>query len=329
MIPYSVIDAHCDTLTELCLARPERRSLLDCELHCNVRKQARYARFLQVLAIWADPAHHDVPVRVEQGINAFQIQMRILNAPESGVRVRKILDAEGLEQYFAEPADEEKPETAVLLAIEGGSCFGSELENVEKLYRRGVRLVTLTWNTPNAVSDTNLQADPEHPGLTAFGRAVVREMNRLGIVIDVSHLSDAGFWDVMAESGKPVIASHSDARALCAHPRNLTDGMFRELVRHGGVTGINFCRSFLGGSMDLTQIIRHIEHFSALGGVKNVGIGSDFDGIDRLPDGIAGTESLYLIFDKLLQLNYTQEQVEGIAGGNFRRVLQTVLKRKD
>ncbi len=312
MIPYSIIDAHCDTLTML----EQGQHLLDCPKHYNVQKQSAYTRFLQVMDLWVDKGEHQVDARVDHYLDFYDTEV----ARTPGIQT--ILTREDLVQYFTGPQPQNP---AWLLGIEGGECVDDSLDRLRELFRRGVRLITLTWNTPNRISDTNAVQRPDAPGLTPYGRDVVREMNRLGMIIDVSHISDAGFQDVLEVSEKPIVASHSNARQLCGHSRNLTDNMFKDLMKNGGVTGMNFCTDFLGGSEDLEQIIRHIEHFAGLGGVKHVGLGSDFDGIDELPGGVKGTESLYRIFDRLLQLNYTDEQVEDIAWRNFYRVFSNVL----
>ncbi|MBR5280681.1 MAG: dipeptidase [Clostridia bacterium] len=312
MIPYSVIDAHCDTLTML----EPGQHLLDCPKHYNVQKQSEYIRFLQVMDLWVDKGEHSVDARVDQYIDFYAQEV----ARTPGIQT--ILTRDDLVRYFTHPAPQNP---AWLLGIEGGECVDASLERLQELFRCGVRLITLTWNTPNRISDTNVVQRPEGPGLTAYGREVVREMNRLGVIVDVSHISDAGFYDVLEISSKPIVASHSNARKLCGHSRNLTDDMFKALVQNGGVTGMNFCTEFLGGSEDLEQIVRHIEYFAALGGIKNIGMGSDFDGIDELPGGVKGTESLYRIFDRLLQLNYTDQQVDDIAWRNFYRVFSDVL----
>lgn len=312
MIPYSVIDAHCDTLTML----DAGQRLLDCPKHYNLQKQAAYARFLQVMDLWVDKAEHDVNARVDAYIDFYHQQVEEIGFVET------ILNRRQLKEHFTALNPTKQ---AWLLGIEGGECVDESVERLHDLFQRGVRLITLTWNTPNRISDTNVTAREGAEGLTAYGREIVAEMNRLGMVIDVSHISDRGFWDVLETSAKPVVASHSNARTLCNHSRNLTDEMFLGLMKNGGVTGMNFCTEFLGGSEDVEQIVRHIEHFAGLGGIENIGMGSDFDGIDELPGGIQGTESLYRIFDRLLTLNYTDDQVEGIAWKNFYRVLDQVL----
>lgn len=333
-----IFDAHCDTLTEL---KAGERSLLDAPTHFNVSKQLLYRRYLQVTDIWVDRGRHDVDARIDKYIDEFYRQLKLLNAAGAAgaepFEVVQITDRRGLDEYFdVAGGGRNRRRAALLLGIEGGECIDADsrdtgaeggqyrFDRLHALFDRGVRLLTMTWNTPNAMCDTHLSAR-EPAGLTPFGRAAVEELNRLGIMIDLSHISDRGFWDVLELTRRPVVASHSDARAVCAHSRNLTDDMFRALIKNGGVTGINFCTSFLGGSKDIDRIIEHIEHFAALGGVDNVGLGSDFDGIEELPGGIDGAESMYKIIDRLLRMGYTEEQAKGIASDNFRRVFREVL----
>jgi len=323
---YSIIDAHCDTVTAF---DREHYTLLNAPSHYSFGQELMYPRFLQVMDIWVDAAQHDVHGRIDEYTKEYYRQLEILrNAGKAqGFSVAEILTAKDLTDYFEYKAPYDGHAGAWLLGIEGGECVGDErdgLTRLHALFNSGVRLITLTWNTPNAISDTNCAAR-EKPGLTAYGREIVKEMNRLGIIIDLSHISDAGFWDTVELTSKPVIASHSDSRELQAHSRNLTDEMFKALVKNGGVTGINFCSAFLGGNDDIDRIVEHIEHFCALGGEKAIGMGSDFDGIGTLPGGIEGTRSLYKIFDRLLALNYTDAQVKGIAGENFLRVFRQIL----
>lgn len=314
---FGVFDAHCDTLTTL----SDEDWLFDAKREFNLSQTAGYAHFTQIMALWVDSARDDVNAKVKKYTAKFNSELAL------NPNVKQILCISDIE---AEAAG-----TRVIFAIEGGEAIGRTLDGVQKLYDNGVRLITLTWNTPYAISDTcvctkaKLNGEDDYTaGLTHFGRSVVREMNRLGMMVDVSHLSDKGFYDVAEISEKPFIASHSNARALCAHPRNLTDAMFRVLISKGGVTGINFCPAFLkdGGDAALNDILLHIEHFMSLGGEKSVGIGSDFDGIDSLPKGITGTRDLYKIADALLVLNYSEALVRDIMYGNMERVFKEVLR---
>ena len=182
---------------------------------------------------------------------------------------------------------------AAFLSIEGGEALAGSLGVLRMLYKVGVRSLTLTWNGRNELGDG---VGASGKGLTAFGRAVVREMNDLGMLVDVSHLSERGFWDAMKVSTQPLIASHANCRALCDHPRNLTDAQIRAVAGQGGVIGVTFVPDFLGGETpSVDNVLDHIDHMIAVGGEDCVGLGSDFDGTKELPAGLADCTGLPLL----------------------------------
>ena len=217
----------------------------------------------------------------------------------------------------------------VLLTIEDGGVLGSDLANVEAYYRKGVRLVTLTWNHPNAIGFPNSR-DPEimSQGLTAFGREVVREMERLGMVVDISHVSDGVFRDVVEMAQKPFVASHSNARTVCGHTRNMTDDMIRVLADKGGVMGLNLGPEFLAeGSKDsrVEDIVHHVLHIRNVGGSEVLALGSDFDGVKGNLE-ISGPQDWPQLFAALLQAGLSEAELEQMWWKNAERVLRTVLK---
>ncbi len=216
---------------------------------------------------------------------------------------------------------------AAFLTIEGGEALQGDLSILRILYKLGIRSIGLTWNGKNEIGTGVGESDE---GLTPFGIEVVKEMNKLGMLIDVSHLSPKGFWDVIEYTNKPIIASHSNAIELCNHKRNLTAEQFKAIVSNGGVVGINFFPYFLNnkGEASHKDIIKHIEYFMGLGGENHIGLGSDFDGIDKTPRDINGIQDIDIIFNALLQLNYSQAQVNKIAGGNFMNVIKTMTNSK-
>ena len=178
-------------------------------------------------------------------------------------------------------SNQQQGKISAFLTIEEGGALKGELQNLRNFYRLGVRLITLTWNFPNEIGFPNLNLEFSHRGLTPFGRELVDEMNRLGMLVDVSHLSDQGFEDVAQISSQPFVASHSNARTIRNHTRNLTDDMIKTLANRGGVMGINFAGMFLGNS-DLSRVedmVRHINHIKKVGGIDVISLGSDFDGI--------------------------------------------------
>ncbi|HWZ59827.1 MAG TPA: dipeptidase [Gemmatimonadaceae bacterium] len=229
---------------------------------------------------------------------------------------------------------------AVFLAVEGGHAIEGSVDCLRAFYERGVRYLTLTWNNGNAWAGSSIGIEGTRTeGLTAFGREVIGEMNRLGMLVDVSHASDATVADVLATSTAPVIASHSSARALADHPRNLTDAQLRAIADAGGVINVNFYSRFIdpvyraavdAGATELpvtplSVLIDHIDHVATVAGLEHVGLGSDFDGMSALPEGVPDVTGLPRIADALLARGYAERDVEGILGGNMLRLLDRVL----
>ena len=203
----------------------------------------------------------------------------------------------------------EEGKIAALLSIEGGEALDGRIELLRIFYRLGVRLMTLTWSLRNEIADGAFEGRTGG-GLTRFGVQVVEEMDRLGMVVDVSHLAEAGFWDVMEISTKPVIASHSNSKALCSHPRNLTDDQARAIAQKGGVIGVNFAGHFLGeGRRSLAGVVDHIDHFSSIIGPEYIALGSDFDGLpwEQLPDELKDVSQLPKVAEELA-VRATQSQ---------------------
>ncbi|HHT91483.1 MAG: dipeptidase [Bacillota bacterium] len=215
---------------------------------------------------------------------------------------------------------------ACFLGIEGGEALEGQLFNLRMFYRLGVRLLTLTWNHRNDLASG--QGEGLHGGgLSLFGQAVVAEMNRLGMLIDVSHLNEPGFWDVLRLSKSPVLASHSNARALCDHPRNLTDQQIQALADQGGVIGVNFCPYFLKKDQPATvdDVVEQVMYLVNVGGIQCVGLGSDFDGIDQTPLGLEHYGKTMDLADSLMDRGLSADHVEKIMGGNLMRICCTVL----
>jgi membrane dipeptidase len=258
---------------------------------------------------------------------------------------------------------------AVLMGVEGGHAIENSMSALRELYRLGCRYMTLTHSNTNEWADSAGFSGPppvKHHGLTPFGEDVVREMQRIGMLVDVSHVSDETFYDVMKVAKAPVIASHSSARAIADQRRNMSDDMLRALAKNGGVVMVNFWSKFLsneyGAAMDkwiaknagaiaalrakykddpekfhegieklradapplpkvpISAIADHIDHIVKVAGVDHVGLGSDFDGVDSLPDGLGGIEGLPKITLELVERGYSDEDVLKILGGNFLRV---------
>lgn len=222
-------------------------------------------------------------------------------------------------------AAQEQGKLAAVMAIEGGEALEGDLGVLRVLHRLGVRAIGLTWNERNNIAD-GVGDCRSGGGLSEFGAAVIAEMNRLGILVDVSHLSDPGFWDVINISRHPIIASHSNARAVCNHRRNLTDDQIKALAKNGGVMGMNFCAAFVreDGQPKLDDLLNHIDHIVQLVGPHHVGLGSDFDGISAAPAELADASCMPLITEGLVRRGYSDEHIRLMLGGNYLRVFEQV-----
>ncbi len=214
---------------------------------------------------------------------------------------------------------------AALIAIEGAELIGCNIAELELAYDRGVRLINLCWNYDNALCGA--ANSPTKSGLTRLGAEYVQKMQELGIAVDLSHASEKTFWDVVEITRRPIIAGHSNSRAVCDNPRNLTDSQFKMIVKLGGVAGLNLYPDFLkaGGEAGLDDIIRHAEHFLELGGEKAICLGGDLDGIETTPKGITGIESYGDIYEAMLKRNYPEILVRDIFYNNLYNVLEAVL----
>lgn len=310
-------DAHCDILYTI--DTPEK--LFSNHHHWDAKRALQNGPFIQVFSLFEgsgnpEQTKHAMESQLQKAVKAEKMRPEMLKL----IRTRADLE-ESLNQG---------PKTRVygLIEAEGAEILGGSrsLSELDRLYEMGLRVLTLSWNYDNDVCDS-VAGNNIHNGLSEFGRQVVKRAKELGVVIDVSHASDKTFEDAVC-CGGPITASHSNARALCGHRRNLTDEQIKTIADLGGVIGINFCPDFLNhsGNADILDIIRHIEYISALAGMGCVGFGADLDGIDSLPAGISGVQDLGKIIEKLLQLNYSEEDVKNIAGGNFIRFMDQVLK---
>jgi membrane dipeptidase len=216
---------------------------------------------------------------------------------------------------------------ACLLSIEGGEALAGKLFMLDVYYRLGVRAMTLTWSNRNLLAD-GVSVGNNPGGLTCFGEEVVNKMNSLGMIVDVSHMAERGFWDVMKLSKEPVIASHSNCYSLHNHPRNLKDEQILAIAEKGGVTGITFVPHFLGENpVTVEHVADHIEYIVNLtGNYEAVGLGSDFHGTDNYPFGLSDASLLPSITEVLNKRGHSYKDIEKIIGKNWLRVLSQILK---
>ena len=274
-----LFDLHCDTVGE-CFRGGW--SLDVNPLHWDLTRASRYAPCCQVFAVWIPDAL--------RGYAAYDYTIDVLHfvraqAAALSDRLQIVVDEDGLRQA------RKNGRIAALWGIESGAALDGDVARVETFAAIGVRVMTLTWNGENELG-YGCEC-PHDKGLKPFGRQVFGELRRCGIIPDVSHLNEAGFWDAVAIDDRPLIASHSLSRQVWNHPRNLTDDQFVEMVRRGGLVGLNFCKSHLG-EQSFDAVRRHAEHFLSLGGEKIVALGGDLDGTKLPPawDGVAVYESL-------------------------------------
>lgn len=227
-------------------------------------------------------------------------------------------------------ANQKAGKISAFLTIENGCPVDGRMENIKRYYEMGVRLMTLTWNDANCFGyPHSTKREEMEKGLTDFGKEAVSYMQELGMIVDVSHLSDGGFYDVADVAKRPFVASHSNCRALSPATRNLTDDMIRVLAEHGGVAGINFEPSFL--NKDITDEVSriscmcdHVEHFINVGGIECVGIGTDFDGIGGQFE-IADCTAMEHLFEELKRRGIHEDALDKIAWGNVARVIRDTM----
>lgn len=325
-----VVDMHCDTVSALMKRR--EWSLMDNDLHLRLDKMAAGDYLLQNFALFVYIGDGKDPYRAAMEMaDRFEEQMCLF--PDRIAQVKSYAD---IEKNRAEGKI-----SAMLTIEEGAVCQGS-LAKLREFYDRGVRMMTLTWNFPNEIGFPNVAMPKEgeapdfttpqtEKGLTDFGVMAVEEMQRMGMIVDVSHLSDAGFWDVYHHTKKPFVASHSNARAICGHVRNLTDDMIRALGERGCVTGLNFCADFLTDAVKgeknegtIEAVVRHARHITAMGGMECLGLGSDFDGIPTHAE-LTGADKLPLLEDALKKGGFSASEREKIFSGNVLRLYRELL----
>lgn len=313
------IDFHCDTAT---LILEQNEQLKENNLKVDVKKLQNGQALAQFFAMYIDDT------KVE---SSFDYCNTMLSRFKQELEENQ--DTMRLCQSYSDllKAQEEK-KIATFLTIEEGEAIEGSLDKLRYFKDEGISLVTLTWNYENALGYPNFQWEHQHKGLKPKGIEAVEEMNHLKMIIDVSHLSDAGFEDVLKHSKVPFIASHSNARAMTNNPRNLSDEMLKKLADAGGVTGINFFNNFLVNGelkekLDVAKIedmIRHIKHIRNVAGIEVLALGSDFDGIPN-PVEIEDVSQMSKLSEALLKSGFSYDEVEKVFFKNGLRVIKEVL----
>ena len=313
---FPVFDLHCDTaLGLLGKDRCSLGSLRKNDLHIDLERAGALGGYAQCFACYTSPKMKLIGKTTV--FDMFERQLAsILRETEQNADVIRLA-------YSTEEIKENKQQgiMSAILTIEGPAGFGYNCEMLEDLYNVGFRITTLGWNEDNPLAGSCVTGG----GLSEEGKAYVKEAQRLGMVIDVSHISDEGFWDIIEITQKPIIASHSNSRTLCNHPRNLTDDMYKSICNTGGTAGINLYPGFLsiGDNVTVDTVCDHIFHFLNIAGNDlHISLGSDFDGVDKLPEGISGIQDYCRLADRLLERHLPETTVENIFWNNAVGVIE-------
>ena len=316
------VDMHCDTITSL---YKDKASLYQNDLHIDITKMKKGECLLQNFAVFTYIENHDSSF-TKACIEYYHKQLE-----ENKDYIRPV------NKYEDISINEKNGFINALLTLEDGSVIDGDLNNLDYYYKQGVRMITLTWNFVNGIGYPNFWPKQEpfdicqtntKEGLTDFGIEYVKRCEELGIIVDVSHLSDKGFYDVLKNTTKPFVASHSSARSICKAARNLSDEMIIELAKRGGVTGLNYCSAFIEDDNEtitmIDKMVEHINHIVKVGGIDVIGLGSDFDGIENELEikDCSGMQLLYLALKKY----YSDDDIEKIFYKNVLRVYKDCLK---
>lgn len=328
-----IVDMHCDTMSRLWKleAGGMKEELSVNSGHVDMEKLRKGGYLLQNFALFVEKEKCDDPW--EQVLRLYGVYKEQLEANRDCLA--PVLSYEDIEK------NQKEGKISAMLTVEEGAVCKGEIQKLEALYEMGVRMLTLTWNYPNELGYPNLNAAdpnrglfqaPQEKGLTETGLIFLEKMEELGMIVDVSHLSDGGFYDVLAHTRKPFVASHSNARAVCPCVRNLSDDMIRKLAERGGVTGLNFCADFLAKKPAEEQyrgtvedIVRHARHIVDTGGEDCLGLGSDFDGIDTHGE-LTGADKMELLWEGLKGGGFTERMLDKICSGNVLRLYEETLR---
>ncbi|MCW4036752.1 MAG: dipeptidase [Candidatus Bathyarchaeota archaeon] len=316
-----VVDTHCDTLG-------------------HFLRQSWPRRPPRKLGERSDQGHIDLPRLVEGGVTCQTFAMYTGNkaiVPEATLRALQMVDVfyseieanDGIVSVTTSDeivAAKEEGKAAGLLSMEGAEPLMGDIGLLRVFYKLGVRMLSFAWNYRTPFAD-GLNAKRAESKLPDLGVQALEEMGRLGMVFDVSHLSDSNFLDVAEVMKGPFIASHSNCRDVCDHPRNLTDDMIRALADHGGVMRMNFAPAFVAKeNATVENVVDHIDHIVDLVGPEYVGLGSDFDGIGQPPAGLEDVSRMPNITRVLVKREYSDDDILDILGGNHMRVFKEVLR---
>ena len=310
---FPVFDLHCDTALAL-LGKDMKTpgSLKSNELHVDLDRAKTLNGYAQCFACFTTPYMNEW-AKVSP-VTVFQRELDVILAEID--RNSKLIEL----AYTAKDVRKnyERGKMSAILTIEGPAGFDFDPELLQDLYAVGFRISSLGWNEQNVLTGSHKTGG----GLTDLGKEYVREAQRLGMIIDVSHISDEGFWGIMDITQKPVVATHSNSRAVCNHSRNLTDDMFKAICQTGGVVGFNQCAPFVGDNCDLDTACDHFLHFLELDPDGNhIALGGDLDGCDELPAGFEGVQSYPALAQRLLHRGVDEQILRKIFWENALGVM--------
>ena len=295
-----IADTHCDTLYAMATQAADAPLMITPDL----LRQGGVS--LQTMALWTGPKGANADALAQQ-------EMAQISRLTSG-GIRQVDD----------PSEVQEGEHCFMLSIEGGELFTEDIASVQRWRDRGVRMAAITWNNSTRIANSAKSRSTE--GLSDYGVQVIREMQRVGMAVDVSHLNEAGFWDVFSKGHRPPLASHSCVRSLCDHFRNLTDEQLRVMIQYGGYVGVNFYPHFLAedGKATVRTVAEHIDYICQMGGSEIVGFGSDFDGIEVCPQGLEHAGLIPALMDELRRMGYSDDALAGVAGENLREYFKRI-----
>ena len=311
MKPISVFDAHCDTISR---CWREYEGLNRNTGAVSLDRTAGFAQYCQFFALWTADGYTGYPPGGDSVERAYHALLRCFKAQmaRNADRIVQCRTAQDVE------CAHQQGKAVAFLTVEGAELLGCDPARLDGAAAEGVVAINLTWNHANALSGSSHQ-EPER-GLSAIGRKFVEKMEDLHILVDVSHLSEAGFWDMAEMARRPLIASHSNTKSIWNHTRNLTDGQINAIIKNQGVIGLNFYTEFVGGSRDLDMVRAHLDHILALGGAANVALGGDWDGCDLISD-LPAIDSLPRLYEHLLRHGYSEAVVHDLFYNNLMRVV--------
>ena len=312
---FPVFDLHCDTALAL-LGRDMNTpgSLRKNELHIDLERARELPGYAQCFACFTTPFMRDWHQVAPEDVFRAEMDVMMHQLALNQDWIAQAFTAEDVRENY------KKGLMSAILTVEGPAGFGFDPEVLETLYQAGIRMSTLGWNEKNVLTGSHKTGG----GLTELGVAYLKECQRLGIIVDVSHISDEGFWDIMKHTEKPIVASHSNSRAVCGHSRNLTDDMFRAICESGGVAGFNQCAPFVGEKPDLDTVCDHILHWLELDpDGKHIALGGDLDGCDELPAGFEGVQSYPAMARRLLERGVDEALLRRIYWENALGVMET------